>query len=153
MLQVFLFICCKTRFGCCICCYGYTRMCSSVCFKCFIYVSVTCCKCVSAGCFKRRSREAHVAMAPVAGGQRPAIAACYCCWRAVRGSPCRRLRPADASQRVSASGVRRVRGARSCLLRSGRVTVLLFTGEHAFYAKHALGNDNILMSGGCGTGI
>jgi hypothetical protein len=38
-------LCCKSEFGCCICCYGYTRMfqeyvssVSVVCYKCFIFM-------------------------------------------------------------------------------------------------------------------
>jgi hypothetical protein len=46
---------------------GYTRMCLSVCFKCFVcfqsYVAS-----VSIGCFKSTSREAHVVIALVVGG-------------------------------------------------------------------------------------
>jgi hypothetical protein len=37
------------------------------------------------GCFKSRSRVAHVAMALVAGGQLFAAVDCYCCWGAAVG--------------------------------------------------------------------
>jgi hypothetical protein len=36
MLQVFSSGCCKSRSGCCICCYLYTHV-SRACLKCFIY--------------------------------------------------------------------------------------------------------------------
>jgi hypothetical protein len=53
----------------------------SICFKCFIcfqtYVSS-----VLSRCLKSRYGEGHVAMEPVAGGQRPTMAAC---WGAVMG--------------------------------------------------------------------
>jgi hypothetical protein len=74
---------------------SYTRMCLSVCFKCFVcfqsYVAS-----VSIGYFKSTSRGAHVVIALVAG-------AVVCCRRLLlllgrrRGSPCGRLRPIGAS--------------------------------------------------------
>jgi hypothetical protein len=89
----------------------YTHV-SSVFFKCFIcfqsYVAS-----VLARYFISRSGGAHVAMAPVAGGLRPAATAYYCCWGRCRGSPCGCLRSADAS----AARIRKwMRQACSCLL-------------------------------------
>jgi len=78
---------------------------SSVCFKCFACFQPHVAS-VSTG-----SGGAHIAMAPVASGQRPAVAAYYCCWGAVHASPCRCLRLADASRRASVGGVRQARGA------------------------------------------
>jgi hypothetical protein len=121
-------------------------------FQVFYLFSVAYCKCFSTGCFKSRSRGAHVAMAPVACGQRPAIAACYCCWGAARGSPRGLLRPADTSRHASAGRVRRERLSVTVHRGNGPpVTRARQARAHAFYAKHVLGNDNILMSGGCGT--
>ena len=53
---------------------------------------------VSIGCLKSRYGRAHVGMAVVLGGQRPATAACYCYWGAVAG------------HRVTLEAGRRLRG-------------------------------------------
>jgi hypothetical protein len=97
VFQVFYTYVASVLSGCCIYCYGYTRMCSNVCFKCFIYFQSLCCKCFY-WMFKSRYGGAHVTMAPVAGKQRPAIATCYYCWGVARGSPCGHLRPVDDPQ-------------------------------------------------------
>jgi hypothetical protein len=91
--------CCKTRSVCCICCYGYTCI-----FQ--VYVSSVSSRMLQMFLLDV-SKVDHVAMAPLAGRQRSAIAACYCCWGDARGSQCRHLGPAH---RASAGGVRRARG-------------------------------------------
>jgi hypothetical protein len=85
---------------------AYVAMAIHACFKCMFqifHLLQTYVASVSFRCFKGRSRRAHVVMAPVVGGQRPAVAAC-CCRGRRRGSPCGPLRPADTSAVASTSG-------------------------------------------------
>jgi hypothetical protein len=51
--------------------FGFFASVSNICFKCFVYLQTHIVN-VSYGCLKSRSDVAHVAMAPVAGEQRPA---------------------------------------------------------------------------------
>jgi hypothetical protein len=57
----------------------YTHHVSSVCFKCFICFQSLIASVSLLDVSKVDLGGAHVAMAPVACGQLPAIAACYCC--------------------------------------------------------------------------
>jgi hypothetical protein len=87
---------------------AYVVMAIHVCFKAYVSsvssVFSRMLQSVSTRCFKSRYGGAYVVMALVAGGQRLAIDACYCCWGAIRGSPCRCLRPVNASRRIRGWG-------------------------------------------------
>jgi hypothetical protein len=52
---------------------------------------------ISSGCFKCKSRRAHVAMASIVSEQQHATDAYCCYWGWRRGSPCGSLRPTNAS--------------------------------------------------------
>jgi hypothetical protein len=118
--------------GCCICCYGYTRM-----FLVFHLFFSRMLQVFSIGCFKSRPRGSTCSNGPC--GWR--TAACHSRLLLLLG-------------RRSWDTVR----ARSCLLwysgvRSSCYASAVDTGEHTFYAKHVLGNDNILVSSGRGVGV